>query len=153
MKRLVYLLGILVFTMNVASCGDCYYIENDLHGMWQVTSIERLSTGEISEPQGRLYYSFQRTMVMLGYKHIGIPEIMTNVIGHFELIATDSIGMGNFRVSTTGEGDYVDKEHKIPVESLHKFGIYQDYTTFYMEQSKSKLIFTSDSARIVLRRY
>lgn len=154
MKRLLYFVGVLVLTLNAISCKDHYYIENDLHGVWQVTSIEKLSTGEVMLARGKLYYSFQRTMVMLGYKHSNVPEEgMENYISHFDFITQDSIGMGFFRVSTSGENGKDAYEQKIPLEALHKFGIYQDCTTFYMELSKQNLILTSDSARIVFRRY
>ena len=145
----LFLIGMLCLT----SCKDSYYIENDLHGIWQVISIDRFSTDEIIEPQGALYYLFQRTMVSLCYNDIAIPERVSNVIAHFDMIAPDSIGMGGFRVCTTGEGDYINLEVKVSVSSLNKFGIYQNYTKFHLQQSRQKLIFTSDSARVVLRKY
>jgi hypothetical protein len=118
-----------------------------------VRSIERFSTGEKTEPQGTLYYLFQRSMVSLCYNYLNIPEKLTNFIAHFEQIAPDSIGMGNFRKSTSGEGDKVNREDVVPVSSLNKFGIYQDYEIFHVELSKEKLVFTSDSVRIVFRMY
>ena len=71
----------------------------------------------------------------------------------FDIVASDSIKMGGFRIHSTGEGEQMNKEKEVAVESLRKFGLYQDYTTFYMEQSKQKLILTSDSALVELRRY
>ena len=153
MKRTLYLLGILVLTLNLISCRDNYYIENDLHGVWQVTSVERLSTGEVTEPAGDLYYMFQRSMVMLRQRSLTVPEDMERYIAHFDFVGSDSLGMGDFREYTTGEGNYVNQESKIPLGSLHKFGLYQDYTMFHMLQSKQNLILTSDSARVALRKY
>ena len=153
MKRLLYFLGVLVLTLNAISCKDHYYIENDLHGVWQVTSIEKLSTGEVTEPAGDLYYMFQRSMVMLGRRSLTVPESMVRYIAHFDFVGSDSLGMGDFRHYSTGEGNQIDKEEKVPLPSLRKFGLFQDYTTFYMEQSSHKLILTSDSARIELRKY
>lgn len=149
----ICLLGLLSLILCFVSCEDNYYIENDLHGLWQVTSVERFSTGEITEAQGQLYYSFQRTMVMLSDVDLDIPNKLKRYIAHFDLLASDSIGMGDFRIRTTGEGDFVHQETPIELELLHKFGLYRDYTTFHMEQSKQKLILTSDSACIVLRKY
>ena len=153
MRRTLYILGILVLTLNAISCRDHYYIENDLHGVWQVTSVERLSTGEVTEPTGELYYMFQRSMVMLGHKLLEVPESMTRYIAHFDLVNEDSIGMGDFRNYTTGEGDFVNQESKIPLGSLHRFGLYQEYTMFSMQRSKQELILTSDRARVTLRKY
>lgn len=153
MKRALYLLSLLVAMFCLGSCKDNYYIENELHGMWQVTSIERFSTGEVTDPQGRIYYSFQRTMVMLGHKSSDIPESISNCIAHFDIITPDSIAMGDFRVSTTGEGDNVNKEHKISLSYLNKFGLYTEHTKFHMQRVKRMLSLTSDSAHIVLRRY
>ena len=152
MKRTLYLLGILVLTLNIISCRDNYYIENDLHGVWQVTLIEKLSTGEVTEPAGDLYYMFQRSMVMLGQRST-VPGSMKRYIAHFDFVGSDSLGMGDFRHYSTGEGNQIDKEEKVPLPSLRKFGLFQNYTTFYMKQSRHKLILTSDSARIELRKY
>lgn len=154
MKRhLQYSLSLVIFIFCFSSCQDCYYIENDLHGMWQVTSVEKLPEGDIVEAQGQLYYMFQRSMVQLGYKPLNSPQSMRRYIAHFDLIGEDSIGMGYFRMRTTGEGDFVNQEIKIPLDSLRKFGLYDDHTTFSKFQSNQKLILTSDSACIVLRRY
>ena len=151
--RLYRVLIVFVIIFSLVSCKDCYYIENDLHGVWQVTSTEQLSTGNVIQPAGTLYYMFQRSMVKLCENHLDIPESMTAYNAHFDIIVHDSIGMGYFRESTTGEGDYVNHEAKVSLEKIHKFGFYQDYTVFHMQLSKSHLVLTSDSARIVLRRY
>ena len=153
MRRLLCWLSIWAFALNIISCKDNYFVENDLHGVWQVTSVERLSTGEVTKSAGDLYYMFQRSMVMLGYKHLGVPERMTRYITHFDLVGVDSIGMGDFRYYSTGEGDFVNQEFKVPLEDLSKFGLFQDYTMFGMELLKQKLFLVSDSARIELRKY
>ena len=153
MRRLLCWLSIWAFALNIISCKDNYFVENDLHGMWQVTSVERLSTGEVTEAVGDLYYMFQRSMVMLGYKHLGVPESMTRYITHFDLVGVDSIGMGYFRNYSTGEGNNVDREDVVPLDCVYKFGIYEDYTKFHIELLKQKLILVSDSARIELRKY
>ena len=137
----------------IISCGNHYYIENDLHGMWQVTSIENILTGEVSDGKGELYYMFQRSMVLLYYKQQYANGGNERYISHIDIVEDDSIGMGYFRVYTTGEGDFVNQEVKASLDSLRKFGLFNDYTTFRMNQSKQKLLLTSDSARIVLRRY
>lgn len=148
-----YMLTGLIFMLTLTSCKDNYFIENELHGMWQVISVENLFTGDVAEVKGNLYYSFQRTMVMLSDVDLDMPNNLKRYIAHFDLAEADSIGMGDFRYRTTGEGNFVQQEKKIPLEFLHKFGIYQDYTMFHMEQSKKELILTSDSACIVLRKY
>ncbi len=151
MKQKARIFGILIGVLHFASCMDYYYVENDLHGVWQVASVENLVTGEKSLGHGKLYYMFQRTMVSLGYND-PLPESMPSYISHFNLVG-DSIGMGIFRIYSTGEGNNIDREVKVPLSSLHKFGVHEDFTMFYMEQSKHKLILTSDSARVILRKY
>lgn len=153
MKDRLYVLCIFIAMLCFTSCKDNYYIENDLHGIWQVTSIERKMTNEIIEPHGTIYYLFQRSMVSLCYNYLDIPERFSNVIAHFELISPDSIGMGGFRVYTTGEGDNVNQEVEVSISSLNDWGIYQDYTIFHMQQYRQKMIFTSDSACIIMRKY
>lgn len=151
MRRLIYLLSILLLALNITSCKDNYFIENDLHGVWQVTSVERLSTGEVTKSAGDLYYMFQRSMVSLGYNDY-FPESMSSYIAHFDLLG-DSIGMGIFRIYSTGEGNNIGREVEVPLSSLHKFGIYEDYTMFHLQQSRQEMELVSDSARIVLRKY
>ena len=153
MRQLLCAFNLFIIILSFSSCQDCYYIENDLHGIWQVTSVAKTSEGEILESQAQLYYMFQRSMVMLGYKPLNETKSMIRYIAHFDLIEPDSIGMGDFRARTTGEGNYVNQESKIPLDSLRKFGIFQDYTLFHMDKSKKELVLSSDSACIVLRRY
>lgn len=145
-----HILSLLVFLLCFYACKDNYYIEHELHGMWQVTSIERLNTDQTSEIyDGHLYYFFQRSMVMLGQKMTNDTGMTDFYKSHFEVIGSDSIRMGDFRYAPT----YANSEDKASLRDLRKFGLFQDYTTFYMEQSSHKLILTSDSARIELRKY
>ena len=143
-----HILPLLVSLLCFSACKDSYYIEHDLHGMWQVTSIEKLDTNQVVEVyDGQLYYFFQRTMVMLGYKHSDDSWIVNRYVAHIDFVASDSVGMGDFR----GADDKY--EEKIPLKHLHKFGLYQDYTTFCVEKNRQKLILTSDSVCIRLRKY
>ena len=147
MKRTWHLIGILTVILGLAACQKSYYIEHELHGIWQVTSITNKSTGETSNPQGQLYYLFQRSMVKLGYKHLNIPEAMEYYLSNFEFITSDSIGMGGFVFGS------IKEEEKVPVENLHKFGIYQDYTIFGVKHNKDELELSSEKSLIVLRKY
>ena len=153
MRRRIYTLSLLVVVLCITSCGKHYYIENDLHGMWQVASVENILTDEVFDAKGELYYMFQRSMVFLYYNPQNTNSVNERYISQISIVGEDSIGMGDFRVYTTGEGDFVNQEVKVSLDRLRKFGLFNDYTTFYMEQSKQKLILTSDSAQIVLRRY
>ncbi len=147
MKRVIYILGLFFIMSYITSCGDSYYVENELHGMWQVTSIERKSNEEVKDAQGQLYYLFQRSVVMLGHKLPSELGIADYNIAHVDCIGKDSIAMGPFRKA------YAIPETKVLVDSLLKFGLYQDYTIFHLMQTRQKLILTSDSARIELRKY
>ena len=134
--------------MLLTSCQEYSYIENELHGFWQVTQVENTLTGESSETKGDLYYSFQRSMVMLNYKSPTKPSgmMMTQYLTTFDL-STDSITMGDFRIN-------MEYDKKVDLEALHKFGIYDEYTTFAWNIEKNQtLILTSDKARITLRKY
>lgn len=134
--------------MLLTSCQEYSYIENELHGFWQVTQVENTLTGESSETKGDLYYSFQRSMVMLNYKSPTKPSgmMMTQYLTTFDL-STDSITMGDFRIN-------MEYDKKVAIEALYKFGIYDEYTTFAWDIEKNQtLILTSDKARITLRKY
>lgn len=152
-KQIFYVLGLFALMLGSVSCEDCYYIENDLHGIWQVVSVERKSTGKVTEAKGKLYYMFQRSMVQLCKKPLNVPESMIRYIARFDLMEPDSVGMGDFRLYTTGEGNFVNDEEIIPIENLYEFGIFQDYTMFHMQQSKQNLILESDSVCVLLRKY
>ena len=147
MKRKSYLIGVLTIALGLFSCQRFYYIEHDLHGIWQVTSITDKCTGEVRNPQGQLYYSFQRSMVKLGYKQLDIPEEMSYYLSNFDFVTSDSIGMGEFVFGS------IKEEEKVPIENLHKFGIYQDYTIFGVKHDKDKLELSSDKSLIMLRKY
>ena len=86
MKKQLYILLLFVFMLCFAACKDCYFVENDLHGLWQVTSITPKSSGDVIDPQGTLYYSFQRSMVKLGYKNPDIPESMVYYVSCFDFL-------------------------------------------------------------------
>ena len=147
MKNYVCAWKVALIMLCLSSCRDCYYIENDLHGIWQVTSIVNRGTGEVIDPQGLLYYSFQRSMVKLGYKQSSMPESMVNYISNFDIIAQDSIGMGGFVYSS------VKEDRIVPLDSLRRFGLFQEYTVFGVDNNKHELKLLSDSSLIELRKY
>ena len=60
----------------------------------------------------------------------------------------DSVTMTDFRI-------YLDKAAaQTPLEELAKFGLYDSFTTFQLEElNKKSLILTSDKVRIVMQKY
>ena len=148
MKKIQNLLITSIILLCHTSCQKYSYIENELHGLWQVTSVEDKTTGETTKTQGELYYSFQRNMVIVGYNSPNKPTglMMTQYISDY-LLEGDSIQMNNFRI-------YQEYETKPPLQSLKKFGIYDECTTFHIKKSKKGVItFESNKALIGLRRY
>lgn len=148
MKKILNLLIVFTALLCHTSCQKYSYIENELHGLWQVMSVEDKTTGEITEAQGELYYSFQRNMVIVGYNTPSKPTglMMTQYISEFNL-KEDSIEINNFL-------DYPKCEYKAPLQALKKFGIHDEYTTFWIDHpKKSVLILESDQARVTLRKY
>lgn len=147
-------LHIFLICICTVSCQKSSYIENELHGLWQVTKVEEKNTGRTIQPQGDTYYSFQRNMVMLGYKSpnrptgvIAIGETTTTYYVSDFYLENNSIQMGDFRI-------YMYYDKKAPANMLTKFGIYDDHTTFAIERpNKNALIFESDKARITMRKY
>lgn len=147
-------LHIFLTCICAASCQESSYIENKLHGLWQVTQIEEKESGNTIHPQGDTFYSFQRNMVMLGYKSpnrptgvIAIGETTTTYYVSDFFLENDSIQMGDFRI-------YMYYDKKAPFDMLAKFGIYDEHTTFAIERpNKNALIFESDKSRIIMRRY
>lgn len=146
-KQTIFLMVISLICYS--SCKENSYIENEMHGLWQVSTIEEFVTGEIIQGEGNLYFSFQRNMMILGYRNESKP-IGTGLSGQyiceFDLMG-DSIRMGDFR----NRGNL---ESKVPLKNLHRFGIYDEYTTFAIERpNRSLLVLKSDKAHITMRKY
>ena len=148
MKKIQNLLIISIILLCHTSCQKYSYIENELHGLWQVTSVEDKTTGETTKAQGELYYSFQRNMVIVGYNSPNKPTglMMTQYISDY-LLEGDSIQMNSFFI-------YPEYNKKAPLKDLNKFGIHDDYTTFHVEKNKKgRMILESEKARVKLLKY
>ena len=148
MKRYTYILIILLAVVLAASC-ESYQINGNLDGFWQVSSIEEKETGNISDCDGDIYYSFQRELVLISYVSPNIPQgqMKENYIAYFSY-ENDSIYMSDFRI-------YLDREGKqAPLSKLTKFGLYDTFNTFRVEKlDKTSLILNSKEARIILRKF
>ena len=148
MKRYIYRLLILLTIIAASSC-ESYLIHGNLDGFWQVESIEDKNTGDIKYCDGDTYYSFQRELVLVSYVSPNIPtgQIKENYIAHFTC-ENDSIYMTDFRI-------YIDRNGKqAPLSKLEKFGIYDTFSTFYVEMlNKRVLILNSGKSRIILKKH
>lgn len=148
MKTYIYKVWAIITIALLSSC-ESYLANGELDGFWQVQSIEELQSGEVNECKGDIYYSFQRDLVLLTYKLSYRPagQIKEHYIAYFSHQA-DSIAMTDFRI-------YLDKEAtQAPLSNLKKFGLYDSFTTFYVEQlNREVLILSSDKARLTMRRY
>lgn len=148
MKRIIYKILILLTVISTSSC-ESYHIHGDLDGFWQVSSIENKETGEIAQCNGDLYYSFQRELVLISYVSPNAPTglMKENYIAYFTH-ENDSIYMTDFRI-------YLDRSGKqAPLSKLEKFGLYDTYNSFCVEELTSKsLILNSQKARILLRKH
>ena len=148
MKRYIYRIILLLVAVIASSC-ESYLIHGDLDGFWQVMSIENKQTGEIAHCKGDTYYSFQRELVLISYVSPNIPtgQMKENYIAYFSH-ENDSIYMTDFRI-------YIDKSGKQPpLSKLEKFGLYDTYNSFCVEELTSKsLVLNSPKARIILRKH
>lgn len=148
MKKAYTILALTLVLLCHTSCQEYSYIENELHGLWQVTSVENKMDNETTEAQGDLYYSFQRNMVIVGYNSPSKPtgSMMTQYISDFYL-DNDTIEIGNFRV-------FEEYDKKVPVQALKRFGIHEEHTTFAIKRPKKNVMtFESDKAYVTMRRY
>lgn len=140
---------IVILLIGNVSCQESSYIENEVHGLWQVNTIEELTTNNTTQAKGNFYFSFQRNMVILGHRTESKPlglALTEQYISEFNLIG-DSIRMGDFRI-------YMEYENKVALQHLYKFGIYDEYTTFHIEKpTKNSLILSSRKARITMKKY
>lgn len=146
MKKITTLL--IIITLLHTSCQEYSYIENDLHGLWQVTTVEDKATTEVTEAQGDLYYSFQRNMVVVSYNSPTKPtgQMMTQYTSDF-LLEGDSIHINDFRL-------YQEYDKRAPLQDLKRFGIHEEQTTFHIERPDRKSMFLeSEQARVTLRKY
>lgn len=147
MKKIITLL-IVIITLLHTSCQEYSYVENELHGLWQITTVEDKTTAEVSNPKGDLYYSFQRNMVVVSYNSPTKPtgQMMTQYNSDF-LLEGDSIHINDFRL-------YQEYGKKAPLQALKKFGIHGEHTTFHIERPNRKsMILDSEQARVTLLKY
>ena len=148
MKRQIYKSLALLIIFLISSC-ESYQIHGDLDGFWQVSTIEKKETGEITSCNGDTYYSFQRELVLLSCVSPTAPQgqMKENYIAYFTH-ENDSIYMTDFRI-------YLDRSGKqAPLSKLEKFGLYDTYNSFCVEELTSKsLILNSQKARILLRKH
>lgn len=136
-----------LFIILLTSC-EYYYTDDLFNGFWQVTNIEHRSSGNTFHPDGETYYAFQRHIIQLS--HIGDDKVAgdepTCYLSYFTHKG-DSLHAGPFRV-------YHEEDIIVPLTELKKFGIYNQETKFRIEETKNnRLILTSDSATITLRKY
>ena len=148
MKRQIYKSFALLIIILISSC-ESYQIHGDLDGFWQVSTIENKETGDIIHCNGDTYYSFQRELVLVSYASPNIlaGQMKENYIAYFSH-ENDSIYMTDFRI-------YLDRSGKqAPLSKLEKFGLYDTYNSFCVEELTSKsLILNSQKARILLRKH
>lgn len=147
MKRQIYTIMTL-FLLVLTSC-ESYLVNGDLDGFWQVKSIEGKQTGDITYCNGDTYYSFQRELVLVSYTSPETPtgQSKENYIAYFTH-ENDSIYMTDFRI-------YLDRNGKqAPLSELEKFGLYELYNTFAVEElNRSSLVLSSEKTRISLKKY
>ncbi len=148
MKRQIYKSLALLIIVLISSC-ESYQIHGDLDGFWQVSTIENKETGDIIHCNGDKYYSFQRELVLVSYASPEIPtgQSKENYIAYFTH-ENDSIYMTDFRI-------YFDRNGKqAPLSELEKFGLYELYNAFAVEElNSSSLVLSSEKTRISLKKY
>ena len=148
MKRYLYIILAFLIVSQTISC-ESYQIHGDLDGFWQVKSIENKQTGNITNCNGDIYYSFQRDLILVSYVSPTIPkgQIKENHIAYFTY-ENDTISMTDFRV-------YIDKDATpSPLSKIEKFGLYDIYNSFEVEKlHKNDLILNSNKVRIVMLKY
>lgn len=148
MKRQIYKSLALVIIILISSC-ESYQIHGDLDGFWQVSTIENKETGDITYCNGDTYYSFQRELVLVSFTSPETPtgQSKENYIAYFTH-ENDSIYMTDFRI-------YLDRNGKqAPLSELEKFGLYELYNTFAVEElNRSSLVLSSEKTRISLKKY
>ena len=148
MRTYIYRFLTLSVIAPLLSC-ESYLINGDLDGFWQARSIENKHTGEITNCNGDIYYSFQQELVLVSYMSPTIPtgQMKENYIAYFTH-ENDSITMSDFRL-------YLDKDAtQATLPELAKFGLYETYNRFQVEKLDSRsLILNSEKSRIVFRKY
>ena len=139
----------MLLTIIATSSCESYLINGDLDGFWQVSSIENKTTGDITYCNGDTYYSFQRELVLVSHVSPEIPTGQTkeNYIAYFTC-KNDSIYMTDFRF-------YLDRDGKqAPLSELEKFGIYELYNAFGVEElNSSSMVLSSEKTRIVMKKH
>lgn len=150
MKRhFIHILTLL--TIATLTACDSYLINGPLDGMWQLQTIERTAPDTLITNAGDLFYSFQRHTVLMGdYNN---PDELPGQLKDEQYVSLftyegDRITVGEFHLY------YKREEQPYDTTRLRRFGIYNTYTTFHIEElTAQRLVLRSDSALLTLRKY
>ena len=140
------LITLLLLALCAASCEkNIRYSPFD--GFWQVTSVEDKTTGTVSNPEGRLYISFECELAKLSY----LPEDRNTGFLGYEYVGSyihrnDSLLFSPFY-------KYREETTEAPAHHLSAFGIHKQPASFALTMTKKRMTLENTSSRLTLRKY
>jgi len=146
-SRIILLLSLFLL---LASCEkNVRYSVFD--GFWQVCSVEDKATGTVTNPEGRLYISFDCELVKLSYL---TEDHNTGFLG-YEYIGSFVQQGDSLRFSTFYVYHYTNPQETTPspAEHLSAFGIYAQPVSFALRMTKREMTLENESSCLRLRKY
>ncbi|MBR6649685.1 MAG: lipocalin-like domain-containing protein [Bacteroidaceae bacterium] len=131
MKRITYLLMLMLLLATFASC-DKVYINGNLDGMWRLDNVQY--SDSTVQPE-RVFYSFQRHLVQVGKYYD--EEFPVRFLGNLHY-SGNTMSVSNFH-------SFPMELYPATVEMLRDFHLYSDSTTFtIVTLNKDKLIMSNE---------
>ena len=140
----------IVLLMLLTSCEkNIRYSAFD--GFWQVCSVEDKRTGTVTNPEGRLYISFECELVKLSYLTEGHN---TGFLG-YEYIGSYVLQGDSLQFSTFYIYHYTNPDETIeaPAHHLEAFGIYSQPASFALTMTKKEMTLDNATTQLKLRKY
>ena len=146
-SRIILLLPLILL---LASCEkNMRYSAFD--GFWQICSVENKAAGTVTNPEGRLYISFDCELAKLSYL---TEDHNTGFLG-YEYIGSFVQQGDSLRFSTFYVYHYTNPQETTPApaEHLSAFGIYAQPVSFALRITKKEMTLENESTRLKLRKY
>lgn len=141
----------IVLSLSLLSSCEKNIRYSAFDGFWQVCSVEDKATGTITDPEGRLYISFECELAKLSYF---TEDHNTGFLG-FEYIGSyvqqgDSLHFSPFY---TYHYTNPDETVEAPAAHLSAFGIHAQPASFAIRMTRSNMTLDNAETRLTLRKY
>ena len=140
----------IVLLLELTSC-EKNVRYSDFDGFWQVCTVENKTMGTVTNPEGRLYISFECELAKLSY----ITEDHNTGFLGYEYIGSYVHEGDSLRFSTFYTYHYTNPDEPIeaPTHHLEAFGIDSQPVSFALTMTKKEMTLNNATTQLKLRKY